>query len=87
MQFTLFYLTYGWEAILLFDENNKIKITLEERVKEISTKFTQTKKKVLENIKKFQSNQKKYHDRKIKRKLNLNIRDKVLLYDAAKAKQ
>ncbi len=29
----------------------------------------------------------KYHDRKIKRKLNLNIGDKVLLYDAAKAKQ
>ena len=30
---------------------------------------------------------KKYHDRKIKRKSNLNIGDKVLLYDVAKAKQ
>src|SRR6266496_5433213 len=86
-QFTSFYLTYGQEAILSFDEGNKTEITLEERVEEISTKFTQTKKKALENIKKSQSNQKKYHDRKIKRKSNLNIGDKVLLYDTAKAKQ
>src|SRR6266542_5447966 len=86
-QFTPFYLTYRREAILPFDEDNKTEITLEERVKEISTKFTQTKKKALENIEKSQGNQKKYHDRKIKRKLNLNIEDKVLLYDAAKAKQ
>src|SRR6266508_4936895 len=86
-QFTLFYLTYGREAILLFDEDNKTETTLEERVEELSTKFTQTKKKALENIEKSQSNQKKYHDKKIKRKSNLNIGDKVLLYDAAKAKQ
>ncbi len=87
MQFTPFYLTYGREATLLFDEDNKTKITLGERDKEMSTKFTQTKKKALKNIKKSQSNQKKYHNRKIKRKLNLNIGDKVLLYDIAKAKQ
>ncbi len=86
-QFTPFYLTYGWEAILLFDEDNKTEIILEKRVKKISTKFTQTKKKALENIEKSQSNQKKYHDKKIKRKSNLNIGDKVLLYDAAKVKQ
>src|SRR6266540_2377815 len=86
-QFTLFYLTYGREVILPFDEDNKTKITLGERVEEILTKYIQTKKKALENIEKSQSNQKKYHDRKIKRKLNLNIGDKVLLYDAAKAKQ
>jgi len=86
-QFTPFYLTYGREAILPFDEDNKIETTLEERVEEISIKFTQTKKKALENIEKSQGNQKKYHDRKIKRKSNLNIGDKVLLYDTAKAKQ
>src|SRR6266542_3810735 len=86
-QFTPFYLTYGREAILPFNEDNKTKITPEERVEEILTKFTQIKKKALENIEKSQSNQKKYHDRKIKRKSNLNIGDKVLLYDAAKAKQ
>src|SRR6266542_2414647 len=86
-QFTSFYLIYGQEAILPFDEDNKIKITLGERVDELSTKFTQIKKKALKNIEKSQSNQKKYHDRKIKRKSNLNIEDKVLLYDAAKAKQ
>src|SRR6266542_3424827 len=86
-QFTLFYLTYEREVILPFDEDNKTEITLEERVEEILTKFTQTKKKILENIEKSQSNQKKYHDRKIKKKSNLNIGDKVLLYDAAKAKQ
>src|SRR6266540_590679 len=86
-QFTLFHLTYGQEAILPFDEDNETEIIPEERVEEISTKFTQIKKKALENIEKSQSNQKKYHDRKIKRKLNLNIGDKVLLYDAAKAKQ
>src|SRR6266508_1220228 len=49
-QFTSFYLTYGREAILPFDEDNKTEITLGERVEEISTKFTQTKKKALENI-------------------------------------
>jgi len=87
MQFIPFYLIYEREAILPFDEDNKIKITSEERVEEISTKYMQTKKKTLENIEKSQSNQKKYHDRKIKRKSNLNIGDKVLLYDAAKAKQ
>src|SRR6266498_1817700 len=86
-QFTPFHLTYGREAILLFDENNKTKIILEKRVEEISTKFTQIKKKALENIEKSQSSQKKYHNRKIKRKSNFNIGDKVLLYDAAKAKQ
>ncbi len=86
-QFTSFYLTYGWEAILPFDEDNKTETTLEERVEEISTKFTQTKKKALENIEKSQGKQKKYHNRKIKRKSNLNIGDKVLLFDAAKAKQ
>src|SRR6266540_4595003 len=86
-QFIPFYLTYGREAILPFDENSKTKITLEKRVEEISTKFTQTKKKALENIEKAQNNQKKYYDRKIKRKSNLNIGDKVLLYDVAKAKQ
>src|SRR6266498_2966820 len=86
-QFTSFYLTYGREAILSFDEDNKTEVIPEERVEEISTKFTQIKKKALENIKKSQSYQKKYHDRKIKRKSNLNIKDKVLLYDAAKVKQ
>src|SRR6266511_3772979 len=86
-QFIQFYLNYERETILTFDENNKTEITLEERVEELSTKFTQTKKKALENIKKSQSNQKRYHDRKIKRKSNLNIGDKVLLYDTAKAKQ
>src|SRR6266542_1315978 len=86
-QFIPFYLTYGREAILPFDEDNKTEITLEERVEELSTKFTQTKKKALENIEKSQSNQKRYHDRKIKKKSNLNIGDKVLLYDVAKAKQ
>ncbi len=86
-QFTLFHLTYGREAILSFDEDNKTEITPEERVEEISTKFTQIKKKALENVEKSQSNQKKYHDRKIKRKSNLNIGDKVLLYDVVKAKQ
>ncbi len=87
MQFTPFHLTYGREAILPFDEDNKTEITSGERVEEISTKFIQIKKKALENVEKSQSNQKKYHDRKIKRKSNLNIGDKVLLYDAAKAKQ
>src|SRR6266511_3678191 len=87
IQFTPFYLTYGREAILPFDKDNKTEITIGERVEELSTKFTQTKKKALENIKKSQSNQKRYHDRKIKRKSNLNIGDKVLLYDTAKAKQ
>src|SRR6266540_2165152 len=86
-QFTLFHLTYGRETILSFDEDNKTEITSEERVEEISTKFTQIKKKALENIEKSQSSQKKYHDRKIKRKSNLNIGDKVLLYDVVKAKQ
>src|SRR6266511_4504594 len=86
-QFIPFYLTYGREAILPFDEDNKTEITLEERVEEISIKYIQTKKKALENIEKSQSNQKKYHDRKIKKKSNLNIGDKVLLYDTAKAKQ
>src|SRR6266498_3992405 len=87
IQFIPFHLTYGREAILPFDEDNKAEITLEERVEEISTKITQIKKKALENIEKSQSNQKRYHNRKIKRKSNLNIGDKVLLYDAAKAKQ
>ena len=40
MQFTPFYLTYGREAILPFDEDNKTEIIPEERVEEISTKFT-----------------------------------------------
>ena len=53
----------------------------------MSIDLTQAKKKAIENIEKSQSNQKKYHDRKIKRKSNLNIGDKVLLYDTAKAKQ
>ena len=51
-QFTPFHLTYGWEAILPFDKDNKTEITLGERVDELSTKFTQTKKKALENIEK-----------------------------------
>ncbi len=40
MQFILFYLTYGWKAILPFDEDNKTEIIPEERVEEILTKFT-----------------------------------------------
>src|SRR6266540_3103370 len=55
-QFTPFYLTYGREAILQFDEDKKTEITLGERVEEISTKYIQTKKKALENIEKSQSN-------------------------------
>src|SRR6266540_359760 len=88
MQFTSFYLTYGQEAILPFDEDdNEIEITLNDRVKKMSVDLTQARKKAIENIEKSQSNQKKYHDRKIKRKSDLNIGDKVLLYDVAKAKQ
>ncbi len=87
-QFTLFYLTYGRKAKLPFDDDdNETEITLNDRVKKLSVDLIQAKKKAIENIKKSQSNQKKYHDRKIKRKSDLNIRDKVLLYDAAKAKQ
>jgi len=56
IQFILFYLTYKWEAILPFNENTKTKIILKDRVKEISTKFIQTKKKTIENIKKSQNN-------------------------------
>ncbi len=85
-QFTPFYLTYDRKAKLPFDDN-ETEITLNDRVKELSEDLTQAKKKTIENIEKSQSNQKKYHDRKIKRKSNLNIGDKVLLYDAAKAKQ
>ncbi len=47
-QFIPFHLTYGQEAILPFDEENKTEIIPEERVEEITTKFTQTKKKALE---------------------------------------
>src|SRR6266496_253530 len=86
-QFTPFYLTYGRKAKLPYDDDNETEITLNDRVKEMSEDLTQAKKKAIENIEKSQSNQKKYHDRKIKRKSNLNIRDKVLLYDAAKVKQ
>src|SRR6266542_648596 len=87
-QFTLFYLTYGRKAKLPFnDDDNETEITLNDRVKEMSVNLTQAKKKVIENIEKSQSNQKKYHDRKIKRRSDLNIGDKVLLYDAVKAKQ
>ncbi len=45
------------------------------------------KEKIIKNIKKLQSDQKKYHNKKIKKKSNLNIRDKVLLYNTKKAKQ
>src|SRR6266508_5765641 len=87
-QFIPFYLTYGRKAKLPFDDDdNETEITLNDRVKELSVDLTQIKKKAIENIEKSQSNQKKYHDRKIKRKSNLNIGDKVLLYNAAKAKQ
>src|SRR6266498_5552562 len=85
-QFTPFYLTYGRKAKLPFDDDDT-EITLNDRVKEMSVDLTQAKKKAIENIEKFQSNQKKYHDKKIKRKSDLNIGDKVLLYDTAKAKQ
>ncbi len=87
-QFTPFYLTYGRKAKLPFDDDdNETEITLNDRVKEMSVDLTQAKKKAIENIEKSQNNQKKYHDRKIKRRSDLNIGDKVLLYDAAKAKQ
>src|SRR6266542_3598721 len=86
-QFTPFYLTYGRKAKLPYDDDNETEITLNDRVKEMSVDLTQAKKKAIENIEKSQSNQKKYHDRKIKRRSDLNIGDKVLLYDAAKAKQ
>ncbi len=69
------------------DDDNETEITLNDRVKELTVDLIQAKKKAIENIEKSQSNQKKYHDRKIKRKSNLNIGDKVLLYDAAKVKQ
>src|SRR6266498_3253950 len=69
------------------DDDNESEITLNDRVKEMSVDVIQAKKKAIENIEKSQGNQKKYHDRKIKRKSNLNIGDKVLLYDAAKVKQ
>src|SRR6266540_2522957 len=57
------------------------------RVEEISIELIQARKKTIENIETSQNRQKKYHNEKIKRKSNLNIGDKVLLYDAAKAKQ
>ncbi len=85
-QFTPFYLTYSRKAKLPFDENTEVEIILNERIKELLTNLIQVKKKAIENIKKSQSNQKKYYDRKIKRKSDLNIGDKVLLYNAAKAK-
>src|SRR6266498_4086791 len=68
-QFIPFYLTYGRKAKLPFDDDdNEVEITLNDRVKEMSVDLTQAKKKAIENIEKSQSNQKKYHDRKIKRK-------------------
>ncbi len=84
IQFTSFYLAYSKKTKLPFDDNTEIEIILNDRVKELSINLIQAKKKTIENIKKSQSNQKKYHDRKIKRKLNLNIENKVLFYDVAK---
>src|SRR6266542_474905 len=86
-QFIPFYLTYGRKAILPFDDNIKVKISLLDRIEEILIELIQAKKKAIENNEKSQSRQKKYHDEKIKRKSVLNIGNKVLLYDAAKAKQ
>ena len=64
-----------------------MKISLLDRIEEILIELIQAKKKAIENNEKSQSRQKKYHDEKIKRKSVLNIGNKVLLYDAAKAKQ
>src|SRR6266511_1086783 len=88
IQFTPFYITNSRKAKLPFeDDDNETEITLNERVKELLVDLTQEKKKAIENIEKSQSKQKKYYDRKIKRKSDLNIGDKVLLYDVAKVKQ
>ncbi len=55
IQFIPFYLTYGQKAILPFDNNTKVEISLMDRVKEISVELIQVKEKTIENIEKSQN--------------------------------
>jgi hypothetical protein len=78
-----FYLTYGREAQMPTDNNN----IPEERIHQLIEKLPRARNQAHEEIIKSQTRQKKYHDKKNKRKELFQIGDKVLLYDAAKEKQ
>ena len=80
-----FYLTYGRKPTLPMDKEEK-KISLIERIQEIVERIPKIRHQAKEEIKKSQTKQKKYHDRKYKTKESYEIGDKILYYIAAKEK-
>ena len=79
-KYTPFYLTYGREArlpITIFENE-----TLESNLEDLEI----NRQKAKDNVTKAQENQKRRHDSKIKKPIEYQIGDKVLLYEAAKEK-
>jgi hypothetical protein len=82
-----FYLTYGREAQLPTDIMDTNAYTQEKRLIQLFDDLPRIRNQAKEKVIKSQDRQKKYHDKKNKRKEIFKIGDKVLYYNAAKEKQ
>jgi hypothetical protein len=89
-----FYLVYGRKPVLPIDEEHLIideeperQILLTERIEDLVNKVPGERYQAKENTEKSQIKQKEYHDKKIKKKSNFEIGEKVLYFNAAKEKQ
>jgi hypothetical protein len=82
-----FYLIYGRTARMPMDIEEK-GVTMKERLGYLLEELPEIRKEAKMQSKKSQEKQKKYHDKKIKRKQEeFEIEEKVLYYNAAKEKQ
>src|SRR6266498_3043869 len=70
----------------LKEDKEEKKISLIERIQEIVERIPKIRYQAKEEIKKSQTKQKKYHDRRYKTKESYEIGDKILYYIAAKEK-
>src|SRR3954453_4392502 len=88
---TLFVLTYGREArfpLDTLDEKGKQRSeVMYDRIQTIINYLPSVRETTRQQIQKQQQKQKDRHDQHLKKEVNFQIGDKVLLYDAKKEKQ
>lgn len=82
-----FYLIYGREIRVPMEDDRSEDKSTRERVIQLIDQLPEGRNNARDNVNMTQDKQKEYHDKKIKKKSQFHIGEKVLVYEAAKEKQ